>query len=272
MQDGIITGEGVLLDTRPSSFASRFLGALIDVVVYVVAAFIVITVVGATGAQLDDSAGAILGVVMVVVLTVAAPVTIETLTRGRSLGKLAAGIRIVRDDGGPVRFRHALIRALVGIGELWMTAGSVALITSLVNPKGKRLGDFLAGTYAIRVRGGERVFAPAPIPIQLVGWAHIADIRRLPDGLALAVRQFLVRTSTLHPASRVQLGTELSREVERYVSPLPPPGTHPEAFLAAVLGARREREYAAAMSFNRRQAADGAALHRLPHQVPDPVD
>ena len=33
--------------------------------------------------------------------------------------------------------------------------------------------------------------------------------------------------------------------MERYVNPLPPPGTHPEAFLAAVLTERRDREFLA---------------------------
>ena len=272
MDDGIVTGEGVLLDTRPSSFASRALGAVIDVAVDFVVVLAVITVIAATGLQLSEEGSAILGVLVFVLLTVVLPVTVETLSRGRSLGKLATGIRIVRDDGGPVRFRHALVRALVGVGELWFTSGSVALISSLVNPKGKRLGDLLAGTYAIRIRGGKRTPPPVPVPPALVGWAQNADIRRLPDGLALAVRQFLGRTSTLHPGSRVRLGMELSHEVERYVSPLPPAGTHPEVFLTAVLGARREREYATAVAYRQRLVGDSAALHRLPHQIPDPVD
>lgn len=272
MDNGIITGEGVLLDTRPASFASRALGAAIDVAVDVAAVFVFFAVLAATGIEPNDDGFAILGIVTFVLLTVAVPVTVETLTRGRSLGKLALGIRVVRDDGGPVRFRHALVRALVGLGELWLTTGSVALITSLVNSQGKRLGDLLAGTYAVRVRGGKPADPPVPIPYPLLGWAHNADIRRLPDGLALAVRQFLGRTSTLHPASRVQLGSALSREVERYVSPLPPPGTHPEAFLMAVLGARREREYATGIGIRSRKREASAVLSRLPHQIPDPVD
>ena len=73
------------------------------------------------------------------------PTTVDTLTRGRSLGKLAMGIRIVRDDGGPLVFRQSLVRALVGIVELWLTFGTVALICSIVHPQGKRVGDILAG-------------------------------------------------------------------------------------------------------------------------------
>ena len=43
------------------------------------------------------------------------PVAMETLTRGRTLGKMALGLRVVRDDGGPITFRQALVRGLVGL-------------------------------------------------------------------------------------------------------------------------------------------------------------
>ena len=58
---------------------------------------------------------------------------------------MALGLRVVRDDGGPIRFRHALVRGLVGVVEIWLTVGAVALVVSLASSQGKRLGDFLAG-------------------------------------------------------------------------------------------------------------------------------
>jgi uncharacterized RDD family membrane protein YckC len=272
MDEGIVTGEGVLLDTRPTSFASRFVASLIDVAALAVVGIAVAILVAWTSPSLTATSGRILSVVLIAVVTVVLPTTVETATRGRSLGKLAMGIRIVRDDGGPVRFRQAFIRALVGVGELWLTFGSVALICSIVHPQGKRVGDVLAGTYAIRLRGRAPTRAAIDMPPQLAAWAHSADVRRLPDGLALSVRQFLGRTSTLHPASRVQLGTDLATQVARYVAPLPPPGTHPEYFLAAVLAERRDREHAAALRAEHRASAESAMLARLPHAVPDPVD
>ncbi|TKR23100.1 RDD family protein [Cellulomonas hominis] len=273
MQDeGIVIGEGVLLDTRPTSFATRLAGAVIDLialglvaiaVAWVLTRFVVV-------APSQDVLQITFVVVMVTVLVVI-PTTVDTLTRGRSLGKLAVGIRVVRDDGGPIRFRQAFVRALVGILELWLTLGSVALITSLVNPQGKRLGDIMAGTYAVRVRGRTERRAVLVMPPFLAPWAQQADVARLPDGLALSVRQFLGRAPRLHPGSRYALGQQLAGEVARYVAPGPPPGTHPEAFLAAVLATRRDREYAASTRAAQRSAAEAVTLHRLPHGVPDPA-
>lgn len=272
MHDEILLGEGVAIDARPAGFATRLLGAVIDVVALLVVAWALTLTVGAIGLRTDAAAGAALGVALVVTILVVIPTAVETLSRGRSLGKLALGIRIVRDDGGPIRFRHAVVRALVGVLELWLTIGSVALITSLAHPKGKRLGDVVAGTYAVRVRGGQRVLPPVVMPPELARWAHSADIRRLPDGLALSARQLLGRATTLHPQSRVRLGMQIAAEMEKYVAPGAPLGTHPERFIAAVLAERRDREYRTAVQAASVAQSESALLRRLPHAVPDPAD
>ncbi|MFD7308967.1 RDD family protein [Promicromonospora sp. NPDC059942] len=273
MQDGIVIGEGVVLDARPASFITRAMGAMLDFLV-IGAVIAVVLIVGAVwfveNATLGEDIAAIVYVLANVVVMVAIPVTVETLSRGRSVGKLACGIRVVRDDGGPVRFRHALVRALIGVIELWLTFGGIAAIASLSNAKGKRLGDLAAGTYAVRVRGGKPPSAPVVMPQSLAAWAHTADMRRLPDGLALAARQMLGRAARLAPESRARLADDLAGRIEPYVAPGPPPGTHPEAFLHAVLAERRERELAAGQRERRRAQEQAELLHRLPFAVADP--
>lgn len=266
--DWVVTGEGVLLDNRPVSVASRLLAAVIDLVVLGVA--LVLLLLGANAVlSAVPTWGAVASIALVAIVTVGVPTTVETLTRGRSVGKLVVGVRIVRDDGGPVLLRQSFVRALTGVVELWLTAGAIALICSTFHPKGKRVGDVLAGTYAVRVRGKTQRAVPLVMPPHLAAWAHGADVARLPDGLALAVRQFLRRAGTLHPASRVRLGTELTDQVRRYVHPLPPPGTHPEDFLAAVLAERRDRDHAAESARAAANDDESLLLHRLPHGVPD---
>ena len=270
-RDEILTGEGVLLDAQPVSFAVRVAGGLIDAVVYLAAAWGLLVGLGTLAEVAGDSGiSAALGIIALALLMIVIPTTFETLSRGRSVGKLATGVRIVRDDGGPVRLRHAFIRSLVGVGELWLTVASVAIITSIVHPRGKRVGDILAGTYAVRISRGAQTSRALQMPPHLAGWAHTADMRRLPDGLALAARQFLARTGMLHPESRAQLGAELATQFSAYVAPAPPPGTHPEYFLLAVLAERRDREYANALRTAETRDAEAILMHRLPHAVPDP--
>lgn len=238
----IITGEAVVLELRPASFAARSLATAIDVLVTVLVALGLVFLLGALPVALDPAATKAIIISALVILLVVAPIAVETLSRGKSLGKLIMGLRIVRDDGGAIRFRHALIRAMLAVLEIYMTAGSLACLVSLFNEKSKRLGDMLAGTYAIRDR------APKVVPLQvsvapaLAPWAALADIGRLPDGLARRISMFLRQGAAMAPASRAALGIELANEASNFVAPLPPAGTDPAVFLSSLIAERRERE------------------------------
>lgn len=263
--DEIITGEAVAVEVTAASFGSRMVGGAIDVAVTAAVTFFLLIGLGLLlGNQaVDDALAGALIILLIVVVLIGVPTLVETVTRGRSLGRLAMGLQIVRDDGGPIRFRHAFIRSLVGVGEIWLSAGMVAVIVSLFNKRGKRLGDLLAGTYSVGVRGARRT-PPIIMPPELESWVKQADIRRLPDGLALQVRSFLSRTSQLHGGARQRMGTTLAAEVEKYVAPMPPPGTHPERFLAAVSAERRDREFQVLHREKQRTAQQSYATTRLP--------
>lgn len=267
--DEILIGEGVALEAGAAPVTLRMLSGVIDLVVLVAVLIAVLSFVGSATRGLEQSWATALSIAATVLVLVIAPATVETLTRGLSLGRLAAGVRIVRDDGGPISLRHALIRALTGVFETVVTAGTVALTVSLVSARGKRIGDYVAGTYAMRTRGAKSQLPPLYMPPQLVGWAQTADIRRLPDGLALSARLFLARVATLRPDARARIGTLFSQQMLEYVAPAPPPGTHPELAMAAILVARRDREYALEVARMRRADEENARLGALPYGVPD---
>ena len=239
----IITGEAVVLELRPASFAARSLATAIDVAATLVVGLGLVMLLGALPFVVDFAAVRAILVVAVVTLLVIVPITVETLSRGKSLGKLALGLRIVRDDGGSIRFRHAMIRALLAVLEIYMTVGSVACLVSLFNDKSKRLGDMLAGTYAIRDRAPKVKPLQVSVAPQLAPWAALADIGRLPDPLARRISLFLSQGPAMAPASRHGLGLELANEASHYVAPLPALGTDAAVFLSSLMAERREREF-----------------------------
>src|SRR5690606_8504858 len=115
-------------------------------------------------------------IVLMVLVMAGIPITLETLTPGRTVGKMITGLRVVRDDTGPIGLRHATIRALAGTVELWLTFGGLAVLAAATNERRRRLGDLLAGTYVVRDRFRLHL-APAPqASPQLAGWARAADI------------------------------------------------------------------------------------------------
>jgi uncharacterized RDD family membrane protein YckC len=267
--DALITGEAVALDLRPTGWALRAAGCIIDVIVYL-GAYIAIGIALFSAAASAGSEGAVFGILQVVALVgclVVAPIAVETASRGKSLGRLAVGARIVRDDGGAIGFRHAAIRALVGVFEIFMTLGSVAAVAGLVTDRTRRIGDLLAGTYSQYERVSR---VPAPVfgvPAQLTAWAQTADVARMPDALSRRVAQFLSQAGQLTPDRRSYVAAQLAGEVSAYVSPLP--AVPAELFLAGVAVVRREREYAALRLDQRRIEQLEPALRGLPHGFPD---
>ncbi|MET9369769.1 RDD family protein [Streptomyces griseoflavus] len=239
----LVTGEAVALELRPARLPSRALAVLLDLAA-AVAVYIAVTIglVAAT-ASLDEAARTALSIAVFVLVLVGGPIVVETLSHGRSLGKLACGLRVVRDDGGPIRFRHALVRGLIGVIEILMTLGVVACIASLVSARGRRLGDVFAGTLVVRERvpAGQAGFVPPPPP-WLAGRFTGLDLSAVPDGLWLAVRQYLTRMRQLDPAVGWSMAERLAADLaERTGTPVPP-GVPPAAYLAAVLQERQARE------------------------------
>ncbi|QVT78646.1 hypothetical protein ENKNEFLB_01024 [Nocardioides aquaticus] len=242
--DDLVTGEAVALDLPPAGLGARIASGTIDLVVALVLLLVALFVFTLAALQTDEALLTVASIGTLVSVLLVFPTTMETLTRGRTLGKLALGLRTVRDDAGPISFQHAFTRSLIGVVELYVLLGTPAFFTALVNGRGKRLGDLAAGTYVVRDRFRLSLPAPPAMPPPLAGWARAADVSALPTGLALAVRQYLGRLATMDPVSRTRVGDALWAQVAPYVAPPPPADAPPAAVLAAVVATRRERDQA----------------------------
>lgn len=240
--DEVLSGEAVAIDVQPIGFLLRALGALIDMLlgfaVFILWIFLRIWLLDA--GVLDAATDRIATVSAIVVSFVVLPITMEVALKGRSLGKLAVGGRIVRVDGGAAGFRHAFIRALLGVLEIYMTFGGLAVLTGAFNARSQRLGDLVAGTYSQRVRTPRLVPHAPVLPVDLIGWAQIADVARLPDRLARRISQFLQSAPRMVPAARERVARDLLAEAAPFVSPLP--AAAPENVLVGITVLRRERE------------------------------
>lgn len=251
----LVTGDAVVLELRPAGFATRTAALAIDIIVQVIALIALGVVVLWIGSTVDPAATAAISLGTSILILVGYPTAFESISRGRSLGKMAMGLRVVGTDGSPERFRQALARALSAVVEIWMTSGLVALLTSMINRDGRRVGDFVAGTMVVEERTGGRRDQTIPMPPQLAGWAAQAELSRLTPETANAARQYVMRYGELAEHTRHELGSELANAVAAQVSPPPPPGTTPPVFLAAVLAERRHRSLEAMGQAGPRQGA-----------------
>ncbi|WP_419818586.1 RDD family protein [Glaciibacter flavus] len=263
-----VTGEAVAFDVQPASIMLRGAGTIIDAIVYVGALGITAWLVTwLAGEAIDPTAMRALGIAGLVLFLLVAPMVVETASRGRSLGKLAVGARVVRDDGGAIQLRHAFIRALMGVLEIYLTFGGIAALVGLLNDRAKRLGDMMAGTYSQHERVPHYRPNLAPVPPSLAQWALTVDVARLPDGLSRRMAQFLAQAHGMMPATRARLAASLAEEASPYVSPIP--FTPAENFIVAVTAVRREREAVALAAERAHLDALSPMLAGNPHAFPD---
>ncbi|WP_367042537.1 RDD family protein [Streptomyces sp. Je 1-332] len=265
----LVTGEAVALELRPAKLPSRGLAVLIDLVVaWAVYLGVTVAIVASTS-SLDDAAAAAVAVATFVLILVGGPIAVETLSHGRSLGKMACGLRVVRDDGGPIRFRHALVRGAVGVVEILLTFGVVACIASLVSARGRRLGDVFAGTLVVRERvpAGQTPFIPPPPP-WLSGRFSELDLSGVPDGLWLAIRQYLTRMGQLDPQVGWTMAERLAGDLAERTGAPAPQGVPPAAYLAAVVQERQARDARRAFGGGGAAPAAGAGYEAPVYEAP----
>ena len=233
----------MVLDVPIAQLPVRAVGAVIDIAVIVVGYLLALMLWAATLSEFDEAVTVAIMIIFTVLVFVGYPLVFEVTTRGRSLGKLVMGLRVVSEDGGPERFRQALFRSLASVVEIWMLLGSPAVICSMLSPKAKRIGDIFAGTVVISERA-PKLGPPPAMPPPLAWWAASLQLSGLSAEQAEVARQFLARARQLDPQLRDQMAYRIAGDVLSRVAPPPPPGTPPQFALAAVLAERHRRELA----------------------------
>jgi uncharacterized RDD family membrane protein YckC len=245
-QRGIVTPEAVLLEFETAGVGSRTIAKVIDVTAQAMLLYLLAFAIGIV--SIGGAVPEVLGVVMVAVGLLGVyfgyPVLFETLWNGRTPGKTAMGLRVVTVEGAPIRFRHAMIRAVVGIVDFWIPpGGATAIVAAILSRRTQRLGDMAAGTIVLRERSATHdvsamTFRPLP------GWEPYTaslDVAMLTPEEYGVVRSFLVRVAQLEPGARAALATKLATPVAAKLHHAPPAGVHPEHFLVSVAAAYQRR-------------------------------
>jgi uncharacterized RDD family membrane protein YckC len=159
----------------------------------------------------------------------------ETLGGGRTPGKRAMGIRVVRLDGTPVGPAESLARNLLRAVELPL-AYAPAILAVALGARRQRLGDLVAGTVVVRERRYDLSrYAPgaadlerfAPLRARAAGLLRSPEYDRLVD--------FLRRRPELEPAARGAIAARLAGAFARRAGLPPPAPGDAEPFLEALV-------------------------------------
>ena len=230
------TPEGVALELVLAGLGSRFLARLLDTVIQVALIIALAIGVSATGAPGWIEA---MSFVFIFLVIFAYDVVFETLNNGRTIGKQAAGIRVLGQSGEPIRFLASAVRNIVRIIDflpLFYLVGSVAIVST---EHDQRLGDLAAGTIVTRDRFPGITRMPAAItvtPDAVATW----DVSAVTSTEVQAVRHFLDRRLELRAPARTYFAHDLVNRLAPKVAGIPP-NSHPEYVLEGIVVAKQHR-------------------------------
>ncbi len=211
------TGEAVAIRYELAGLGSRFLAVTLDLIaqvailVVLVVAFVLIAqplgkLVPVASKNLTAWAIAF-AVAVFFLIFFGWFIIFETWWSGRTPGKRALGLRVVRDGGFPIDLGAAVIRNLVRVAEVGLGFYTVSAVSALISKENKRLGDFAAGTIVVRDR------ADAVPDLD----AYLSRPARTDTGLSdedrVLIERFLARRAMLDPSARVRLATRIAERV-----------------------------------------------------------
>lgn len=148
MQFSVNTAQNVKIGYELAGIGPRILAFLIDALI-----------IGAVGTVffifcsmilvVRQREGLVLAIILITLLSFY-HLLCEIFLNGRSVGKLALGLQVIRTDGKKVNFWNYLLRWVFRLIDISVTGGAAAIITIASTKRMQRLGDLAAGTTVIR--------------------------------------------------------------------------------------------------------------------------
>lgn len=236
----IATPEGVDVELTLAGIGSRFIAAILDLMVQgavLLAAAIALGVIGGDGSGL---AVAVFSIVFFLVFF-GYDVLFEVRSRGRTLGKRWTGLRVVRSGGRPITFVPSCVRNVMRLVDILPILYGIGVISIFITTRNQRLGDLAAGTLIVRERPGGVRERSAPHELAVVragedGW----DVSAVSARDVGTVRQFLGRRAELDAGARAELAGELERRLRPLVAGAPE-HLGAEEFLERLAAAKADR-------------------------------
>ena len=218
MSVAIRTAQNVVLEYQPASIGERILATLLDYLVFLGWFLLVFAVPAGLGLRTGT-----FFVLLLMLPIFLYDLLCEYFLNGRSVGKLAMNIRVVKLDGSPPALGAYLIRWLLRIVEsVAFFFGIVPIITVAANGKGQRLGDIAAGTSVVRLKPAvvlNDVLIQA-LPEDYV--VQFPDVRQLTDRDIHVIRNVLRQgdeTALLRTADKVKsvMGVQSTLENRQFL-------------------------------------------------------
>ncbi len=197
MLDGrlsLVTPEGVRLLLTPAGPYLRAVAWMLDFLIWSALASVLYAILP------EGKLGHGLYLIALFVTYWGYPIICEVYFDGRTLGKRAAGLEVVRADGLPVGWRESMLRNLLLVADFLPFMYASGLVCMMLDAKFRRIGDIVAGTVVIHRE-------PKPVRKPAVAAAPLAPPFALNADQQRTLADLFERERSLPVERLAELGT-----------------------------------------------------------------
>jgi uncharacterized RDD family membrane protein YckC len=195
----IRTTQNVFIEHQLASLGDRLIAAIIDFAILIAYLILIIYILNKVNLH---SAWA--NICIVTIPYISYHLMFEIFMDGQTPGKRQMKIKVVRLDGTPATIANFVMRWMLGIIEIHITQGTLAMICVAMNGKGQRVGDIAAGTTVVKLAARQEVtFEEIFTTADDEHIAQFPSVINLTDYEIELIKQsleVLERTSNLEPA------------------------------------------------------------------------
>ena len=171
-------------------------------------------------------------------LTVGYFAIFEAIWNGQTPGKRYLAIRVIKDSGRPISATDAIARNLMRIVDQLPGAYAAAIVSMLLSPHNKRLGDYVAGTVVVHEKSAGEMM-PAGDGAKHETTPLSQPVRLLPEEVQL-IETFLQRSAQLSPEVRAATAAGIANRVYTRLQLTTQEQQDAEEFLQSMLAGSRQ--------------------------------
>jgi uncharacterized RDD family membrane protein YckC len=224
-QLSVETPEQININYQKAGIGSRFYAALVDTLILTVVITLGSYVNEGFLTEIGDVLGnwlrAVSGIVIFAIFW-GYYMVFEITTNGQSPGKLALGLRVIKEGGYPISFADSAIRNLVRIVDFLPFCYGAGLFVMLINKNWQRIGDLAAGTLVVKTSRSDLKLTseslntdtqPINISPQEYLYADWIQLELVTEYELDIIREYLGRRSSLSVARRIELAQTIGSPI-----------------------------------------------------------
>lgn len=231
----IVTPESVKLSFETAGIGSRFIALLLDMLIQGSIIFVAIISLAALGLNYHEwISGNFFSWYLAFIIILAFLINFgyflffEMITGGRTPGKIAMKIRVLKTNGAPINFASSAIRNIFRLADMFPSFYALGLIVMFISKDYRRIGDYVAGTMVVKEYKGQ-----IPVSVKSNPETCFKSVNPYPltaDEYRL-IKEYLSRRNQLLDENRYSLLIELSERFYNKFSVAMEERTDREAFL-----------------------------------------